>query len=177
MSAGFSLKKNKSRTGGHRPPLQFKGMSPHRLRRLDWLLSERPIYFITACTRERRSLLANPEVHRAFGEFCRKAEPRRVYVGRYVLIADHLHLFAAFGPEAAPLASWMKSLKNALSETLRSQGIESPHWQKGFFDHVLRSQESYAQKWTYVQLNPVRAGLATGAEDWPFQGEICALEL
>ena len=31
--------------------------------------------------------------------------------------------------------------------------------QEGFFDHLLRSYESYAQKWEYVRENPVRAGL------------------
>src|SRR4029077_12085115 len=29
-----------------------------------------------------------------------------------------------------------------------------------FFDHLLRSEESYDQKWNYVRDNPVRADLA-----------------
>ena len=45
-------------------------------------------------------------------------------------------------------------------------------WQREFFDHVLRSEESYREKWEYVRQNPVRAGLAARAEEWPFQGEI-----
>jgi REP element-mobilizing transposase RayT len=45
-------------------------------------------------------------------------------------------------------------------------------WQREFFDHVLRSEESYAEKWEYMRQNPVRAGLTPRAEDWPFQGEI-----
>jgi putative transposase len=48
-------------------------------------------------------------------------------------------------------------------------------WQRGFFDHVLRSEESYAQKWEYVRQNPVRAGLTARVEDWLFQGEIHSL--
>ena len=97
-------------------------------------------------------------------------------MGRYVLMPNHLHLFVALSPVACPLQDWMKSLKNALSKALRRRGIESPHWQKGFFDHVLRSQWSYGEKWTYVQFNPVRAGLVTRAEEWPYQGEIGPLE-
>jgi REP-associated tyrosine transposase len=163
----------------NRAPLQRRAekcMSPYRLRRLHRLFSERPVFFITVCTRERHPLLANAAIHETFEEFCRKAEQRGIYVGRYVMMPDHMHLFAAFAPEAATLAGWMKSLKNALSKSLREQGVASPHWQKGFFDHVLRSQESYAQKWAYVQLNPVRAGLASCAEDWPYQGEVFPLE-
>jgi hypothetical protein len=41
---------------------------------------------------------------------------------------------------------------------------------------LLRSSDSYSQKWAYVRENPVRAGLATAWEEWPFLGEIFALE-
>ena len=44
--------------------------------------------------------------------------------------------------------------------------------QEGFFDHLLRSSESYAQKWDYVRMNPVRAQLSKVPEGWPYQGEI-----
>jgi len=43
-------------------------------------------------------------------------------------------------------------------------------------DHVLRSNESYSQKWNYVRENPVRAGLVKSAEDWPYQGEIVYID-
>ena len=70
----------------------------------------------------------------------------------------------------------MKSMKNALSKMLRSQDIPSPRWQKGFFDHILRSEESYSVKWNYVRDNPVRAGLVKEWSRWPFLGGIFDLE-
>ena len=88
---------------------------------------------------------------------------------------DHVHLFVALGEEPT-LGSWMKSLKNSLSKSLRTLGVASPHWQKTFFDHVLRSDESYSQKWEYVRDNPVRAGLVTKWQDWPYCGEVWQLE-
>ena len=48
--------------------------------------------------------------------------------------------------------------------------------QEGFFDHVLRNDESYQQKWIYVRDNPVRAGLAESSDDWPYQGEIVYID-
>ena len=48
--------------------------------------------------------------------------------------------------------------------------------QRGFFDHLLRSAESYGQKWNYVRENPVRAGLVEKAEDWPYAGEIIIID-
>ncbi len=109
--------------------------------------------------------------------FARQAAERHVFVGRYVLMPDHAHFFAAFAPDSPSLSRWMKSWKNALSKTLRRLGVRAPHWQKGFFDHVMRSAESYKQKWCYVRENPVRAGLAKRWEDWPYQGEIFQLGL
>jgi len=95
-------------------------------------------------------------------------------VGRHVLMPDHLHLFVSV--DEISLSNWVKSLKNALSKSLRGLGCEAPHWQKGFFDHLLRSGESYSQKWDYVRANPVRVGLAAIPEDWPYAGEIHNLE-
>ena len=93
-----------------------------------------------------------------------------------VLMPDHFYAFVAVDDEKVSLSQWMKSVKNALSKTMRSKTISPPHWQKTFFDHVLRSAESYTEKWNYVRENPVRAGLVNRWEDWPFQGEIFALE-
>jgi REP element-mobilizing transposase RayT len=89
---------------------------------------------------------------------------------------DHLHLFVAIDAEQLSLSEWMKSLKGTLSSKLRVQGHAPPDWQKGFFDHVLRSGDSYSTKWNYVRENPVRAGLAIDWEQWPYLGEIFDLE-
>lgn len=65
----------------------------------------------------------------------------------------------------------MRLLKNYISKALRLDGTPAPHWQKGFFDHVLRSDESYAEKWLYVRNNPARAGLVANSDDWEYRGE------
>ena len=147
-----------------------------RLRRLDWLYTDRPLYFITASTRQRRRLLDQEAVHRALVAFFEKGQEQGVLVGRYVLMPDHLHRFVAIASRGSRLAKWMQILKVTLARTLRGQGSASPFWQKGFFDQVLRSAESYRLKWEYVRQNPVRAGLVKRAEHWPYQGEVFRLE-
>ena len=81
------------------------------------------------------------------------------------LMPDHLHMLAHAEPGAVTLGEWVKALKAVV-------GWREFQWQSSFFDHVLRSEESEAQKWEYVQLNPVRAGLVSQADEWPFGGEI-----
>jgi len=50
-------------------------------------------------------------------------------------------------------------------------------WQRELFDHILRSNESYSQKWNYVFDNPVRAELVSTAREWKYAGEIETLML
>lgn len=175
---------------------------PPRLKRLDRLFTSHPLYFATANTEDCKPILANAKVHEDFRKFCETGLARGVFVGKYVLMPDHLHLFVAFGDEyesverrrsqtgatgdgavaavydrrLSLLSEWMKSLKNSLSKALRGMNVPAPHWQKGFFDHVLRSEESYSEKWLYVAENPVRKHLAARPEDWPYQGENYPLE-
>jgi REP-associated tyrosine transposase len=143
----------------------------HLFRRL------RPFYFVTFNTSKRVGLLAHPEIHHAFRVFCRRAhEQYDVAVGRYVLMPDHVHLFVAFPLTGITLSKWIQSLRSVLGKELLRFGFQKPHWQEGFFDHLLRSSESYAEKWEYVRMNPVRAGLCRQPEDWPHQGEIVRIE-
>jgi len=146
--------------------------TPQRLR---WLFTEHPIFYITACTHSRRRILDRPDVHNSFIRFGIQAAEYSVSVGRYVIMPDHVHLFARFGPQSVSVSTWMKSLKNAISRNVKQATFPGPHWQKGFFDHVLRSEESYEEKWLYVRDNPVRAGLVRLAEEWPYAGEIAKL--
>jgi putative transposase len=149
---------------------------PDRLRRLEATFESQPIYFVTACTDERRSILANKEIHSRLIEFAKEGTKRGVWFGDYVIMPDHIHGFVAFDDAKLTLSSWVKSLKLCLSKVLRIQGVLAPHWPKGFFDHVLRSRDSYSAKWDYVRNNPVRAGLVENATEWPFIGRVVDLE-
>jgi len=144
---------------------------PERLRRLDETFLQLPIYFVTACTHKREPCLNNLDIHQRFTEFGKAGEERGAWLGAFVLMPDHLHAFVIIDDERLKLSTWVKSLKNALSKVLREKDVPSPDWQKGFFD-ILRSGDSYSEKWEYVRENPVRARLVTAWSDWPFSGEI-----
>jgi len=68
------------------------------------------------------------------------------------------------------------ALKRVLAGALPKTESSDPIWQRGFFDHVLRSDESYAEKWEYVRENPVRAGLVRIADEWPYAGEFVLID-
>ena len=114
------------------------------------------------------------DAHSAFVQYGTHAESFNVAVGRYVIMPDHIHLFVC-GPHDFILAEWIKGLKRGVSNAFRL-GPTRLRWQPGFFDHLLRNDESYAQKWNYIRENPVRAGLVDFANDWSYQGEIVYID-
>ncbi|CAN5631858.1 hypothetical protein BH20VER1_BH20VER1_28210 [soil metagenome] len=136
--------------------------------------ADSPIVFLTTCTHRRRPVLAHAdclEVLRGLWE--RSADHDGWWVGHFILMPDHVHLFARPAREARPLASWVQMWKGVSSRKISAAlGVKSPVWQAEYFDRFLRSSDNYSEKWDYVEQNPVRAGLVTAAADWPYQGTI-----
>jgi len=143
---------------------------------LDCVFLSNPVFFITACTYRRRTLLMTDSVNEAFLRFAERAyADHNIAVGRYVIMPDHLHFFVC-GPDNFELRRWIALLKQFLAKRIVRAPSADPIWQRGFFDHILRSDESYAQKWNYVRENPVRAGLVSNADYWPYAGEIITID-
>jgi len=137
-----------------------------------WITLQRPtIVLVTVCTKNREPWLADEEIHRLLREIWSQATAW--LVGRYVLMPDHLHLFAAPGEKEIELGSWVRYWKSLFT---KRHNNPRHRWQSDYWDKRLRSWESYDAAWEYVRNNPVRHGLVERAEDWPFQGEIYVLE-
>lgn len=155
-------------------------MKTHKhLKRLSRLWIDNPICFITTCTYNRRPILICRNVAAILTDEWRTARTRHGWaIGQFVIMPDHTHFFCRAEQDAKPLAEFIGQWKEWTSKRLtRTVGLEPPVWQSEFFDHVLRSAENYGEKWNYVHDNPVRAGLVSRAEDWPWQGAIEILTL
>jgi len=81
-----------------------------------------------------------------------------------VLMPDHLHAIIGFNREPG-MGRCMAEFKKY---TAKAAGIQ---WQRDFFDHRLRKDESYNEKAHYIRMNPVRAGLCRAPEEWPYAWE------
>lgn len=151
----------------------IKGRPP----RLDEIFQsyDQPLFFVTICTIHRQKIADLETVHRAFqGYLIRAFNDFGIAVGRYVIMPDHMHFFVR-GSDDFELAAWINGLKRSISLAVGSTK-KRPLWQPGFFDHLLRNDESYSQKWEYVQENPVRAGLVQQWNHWPYQGEFVVID-
>jgi putative transposase len=137
-------------------------------------LTRQPIVFITVVTYDRRCVLTCEVAHAILREIWSRGPLLDGWsVGQYVLMPDHLHLFARAAQDGKALAQWVQSWKSMSSRRLASElKLEVPVWQKDYFDRFLRSPEDYAHKWNYVSENPVRRGIVATAADWKWKGVI-----
>ncbi|MCZ7592757.1 MAG: hypothetical protein M5U15_11710 [Kiritimatiellae bacterium] len=78
-----------------------------------------------------------------------------------LLMPDHLHMLVSFeiGKRMTLTVSQWKAF------VAKEGHIE---WQRNFFDHRLRGNESFREKASYIRANPVVKGLVEKAEEWPF---------
>jgi REP element-mobilizing transposase RayT len=149
-------------------------MEHKRLKRLDRIWVTNPRYFITVCVDGRKPVLAQQAVVDVLvSEWSSAMERHNWAVGSYVVMPDHVHFFCTDTEAGVVLSSFIGKWKEWTSKRLKREcGITGFSWQKGFFDHLLRSPESCSEKWDYVRMNPVRAGLVEHADDWPYSGYI-----
>ena len=136
-----------------------------------------PLYYFTACVEHRRAILACELAKGILVDIWRNSAGHDGwFVGRFMIMPDHIHFFASPAACAKSRADWCKTWKSIASRRImKSMGVPAPIWQADSFDHILRSAESYSAKWDYVAANPVRAGLVLSTAEWPWQGEIHSL--
>ena len=125
------------------------------------------IVFVTVCTKDRKPLLANSVAHQTL--IALWSDAAFWAVGRYVIMPDHIHLFAREASWRSPsISRWVGWWKREFSKCIGLHGV----WQQGLWDTRLYRLETYLQKVEYVRTNPVRAELVTDAEQWQYQGAI-----
>ena len=128
------------------------------------------ILFVTICTKDRAPILACQDFHVALTDAWTSHSD--FVVGCYTIMPDHVHFFCSPSPDCElQLKVWVERFKGASSFAWKSKPYRKV-WQPDCWDRDLRSGESYAGKWEYVRANPVRHGLVTSSEEWPFQGEL-----
>lgn len=127
-------------------------------------------YFLTLCANERHKILANAVLVESVLPILRSACGSHSFnVNAYCFMPDHLHLIVMGGSDSASLPRFMQAFKSLAARETRKLGT-AKHWQKGFYDHVLRDGESIDAASWYAFFNPVRAGLVRRPEDWPYSG-------
>ena len=85
-------------------------------------------------------------------------EHGRWFLNLFLIMPEHLHMLASFpnGRVKETCGAW----KGYLRKTL---GVR---FQSDCFEHRIRNEAEFAEKWNYICQNPVRMGLVESADEW-----------
>jgi putative transposase len=135
------------------------------LRRL--VLSDR-FFFITCRVLRCRGALEESEFQCLARVVRERREKYHFLLTAWVFLPDHWHaiLFPRF---PVTISRLMESIKVGSILRINARQNESGLlWQPRFFDRALRTVKEYNEKVEYIHLNPVKAGLASRPEEWPW---------
>jgi REP element-mobilizing transposase RayT/mono/diheme cytochrome c family protein len=127
-----------------------------------WLHAEDEIFITVCCAQQGKGQLCSPKIARAIFDSVEFRNKSTVWYAHLIcLMPDHLHALISF-PYERPMKQIIADWKRFLAKELKIE------WQRDFFDHRLRKEESYREKADYIRANPVRAGFVTKPEEWPY---------
>jgi putative transposase len=127
-------------------------------------------YSLTICAHGRRSPFTDEQLVTAvLLQIQHAAASNDFHLLAYCFMPDHVHLIVEGRTDSADMQRFVKAWKQKTGfEYVKRTGNRL--WQVGFFEHVLRSDESTERHVGYVLGNPVRAGLAKAVGEYPFAG-------
>lgn len=140
-------------------------------------------YFFTVVTERRARILGNDLardlLRLAFRDCLQRWPPFRV--DAMVMLGDHLHAIWTLAPGDADYSkrwgaikkhftqSWLElggpeKSRSASRARRRRRGV----WQRAFWEHTLRDERDYARHFDYIHYNPVKHGLVSCPNHWPY---------
>lgn len=133
------------------------------------------IYF-TVNLALRGSALLTHQIARLRAAVRQTRQERPFYIDAWVVLPDHIHAVwtlpdgdvdysTRWGAIKARFSAGLpEGHKRASHEQRREKGI----WQRRFWEHHLRDEADYAAHVRHCWMNPVKHGLVTQPQDWPY---------
>ncbi len=129
-----------------------------------WTL-EGAIYFVTF--RVLTGVLTDEEMAITY-EHIKKGNGRFYLVIALVVMPDHVHMLLK-PLEKYDFSRIMKGTKGVSSRLINKHRNASGNvWQDESFDRIVRDLKELHEKINYMYMNPVKAGLIEGPDDYPF---------
>jgi putative transposase len=86
----------------------------------------------------------------------------------WVVMPDHIHVLIELG-DKEPLSLVVQRIKSMIAVVINQERIRrQPVWQRGYYDHAIRTDEDVLLAARYIVNNPIRAGLAENMGDHPY---------
>jgi putative transposase len=116
----------------------------------------------------RQTVFAEEGDYARYSELLADFAPRYgLEIWAYCLMPNHVHLIGVPGRQESPARTFNTVHMLYAQYFNRKQGATGHLWQGRFFSCVLDERHLYAAV-RYVELNPVRGGLASAPQDYPW---------
>lgn len=92
----------------------------------------------------------------------------KLIVHEFVVMPNHVHILMTL-PGETSLETGMQLIKGNFSfRAGKELGFRGEVWQRGFSDVRVIDEESFKTHLDYIDSNPVKAGLATSLQEYPY---------
>lgn len=133
------------------------------------ILNPSRTFFVTTGTSMGRRLLQSERNAELLIDVLRSlVAERRFKVSDFVIMPDHIHLLLTIHDEMT-IEKAMQMIKGRFSYRLAHEfGYRGEVWQRGFTEEQIMNRESLEQHREYIARNPVKAGISTSVDEFPF---------
>jgi REP element-mobilizing transposase RayT len=138
--------------------------------------SQNGAYFVTVCTHQRKHLLSqivgdgfhpvplialSPIGQEVLHSIQFMNDQYNGIIEKHVIMPNHVHLLVllqAGGHGNPPLQDIVGRLKSYTTKRFNEMGATNDAilWQRSFHDHILRTEDEYAEVWQYIDTNPLQ---------------------
>jgi REP element-mobilizing transposase RayT len=117
----------------------------------------------------RRLWLSDTRVARQVAEAIRAGENQKGFyeLQAWVIMPNHVHVLILPRVAVPQITHWLKG-RTAMEANLLLGRTGEAFWQHESYDHWVRNEREFNRIVAYIEENPVSAGLAAAAEDWPW---------
>ena len=135
------------------------------IRLKDYDYSQSGAYFITICTKDKKSILSQIKydtykieltsigivVENSIKNISKKYP--NAFIDSYVIMPNHVHLiiFIVNGYDNISVSTIIQQFKGYTSKQ-----VQNSIWQKSFYDHIIRNERDLFTKRKYIEENPLK---------------------
>lgn len=131
----------------------------------------------TLCIKNGIQVFIKPDIISIFKDILASVVVKRTcIVPVYCFMPNHQHIIITGTCNDSDIWNTVVSYKQKTGfwMSVNKVGVS---WQKDFYDHVIRRHENLATQVRYILDNPVRKGLVSSWQEYPFKGSIgCNME-
>ncbi len=153
----------------------MENRKPNRLQKYDY--SQNGYYFVTICTKDRYEWFGEVKDDvmelNEYGQIVKKQwiwlseQYNYIKLDEFAIMPNHLHgiLIIVGGGRDRPLqkikslSELVGALKTTSSKLIHMAGLKGFHWQRSFYDRVIRNEKELMQIREYILNNPKKQDL------------------